>query len=154
MLINLLPNKVHKLIYFVSLGGLNCVKVMSFETKGKIVKILDLQTGSSKNGEWKKQDIIIETSEAYPKKICMGVWNDKITLLEGVEVGDEVRIMFNVASREYNGKWYTDITAYQLDNNSQKIHENNLENHPANNSTQKLDLDILTAENETDDLPF
>jgi hypothetical protein len=127
---------------------------MSFETKGKIVKILEPQTGTSKNGEWKKQDIVVETSEAYPKKICFSLWNDKLSQLEGVEVGDEVRVMFNVASREYNNKWYSDITAYQLDNMSKKEYENTPTMPTQQPETAKLDLDVLAASNDNEDLPF
>lgn len=127
---------------------------MSFETKGKIVKILELQTGTSKNGEWKKQDIIVETSEAYPKKICFSIWNDKISQLEGVEVGDDVRVMFNVASREYNHKWYNDITAYQLDNISKKEYDNNPLAPITKPETHQIDLDVLAAADDNEELPF
>ncbi|GAB4124042.1 MAG: DUF3127 domain-containing protein [Raineya sp.] len=127
---------------------------MSFETKGKIVKILEPQTGTSKNGEWRKQDIVVETTEAYPKKICFSLWNDKISQLEGVEVGDEVRVMFNVASREYNNKWYSDITAYQLDNISKKEYDKSVSIPDTKQEASKLDLDILAASDENEDLPF
>lgn len=127
---------------------------MSFETKGRIVKILEPRTGSSKNGEWKKQDIILETSEAYPKKICFSIWNDKISQLEGVEVGDEVRVMFSVASREYNNKWYSDITAYQLDNMSKKEYDSNVSSPTNKQEASNLDLDVLAASEDSEDLPF
>ncbi|MCU0439483.1 MAG: DUF3127 domain-containing protein [Raineya sp.] len=126
---------------------------MSFETKGKIVKLLETQTGTSKNGEWKKQDFVVETTETYPKKICFSIWNDKLSQLDGVEVGDEVRIMFSVASREYNNKWYSDITAYQIDNTSKKDYETSkTESVPL--QQEKLNLDILASSNDSDDLPF
>ena len=126
---------------------------MSFETKGKIVKILETQTGSSKNGEWKKQDFVVETTEAYPKKICFSIWNDKLSQLDGVEVGDEVRIMFSVASREYNNKWYSDITAYQIDNTSKKDYETS-KSESVSFQEERLNLDILASSNDSDDLPF
>jgi hypothetical protein len=31
-------------------------------------QLLPIQTGTDKNGEWKKQDIIVETDGQYPKK--------------------------------------------------------------------------------------
>jgi hypothetical protein len=126
---------------------------MSFENKVKIVKILETQTGTSKNGEWKKQDVIVETTEAYPKKICFTVWNEKLSQLDGVEVGDEVRVMFNVASREYNNKWYSDITAYQIENISRKDYESSQSDN-VSKMQEPLNLDILAASNESDDLPF
>ena len=48
------------------------------EITGKIINLLSLQTGISKNGQWRKQDIIVETSGQYPKKVCISIWGDKI----------------------------------------------------------------------------
>ena len=48
------------------------------EITGKLVKLVDAQTGTSARGEWKKQQFIIETEDQYPKKICIQNWNDKV----------------------------------------------------------------------------
>jgi hypothetical protein len=80
----------------------------------KITQLLPLQTGSGKNGEWKKQDFIVETGEMYPKKICISVWGDKINPTVLV-VGNELNIDFDIESREYNGRWYTDLKAWKIE---------------------------------------
>jgi hypothetical protein len=80
----------------------------------KISQLLPLQTGSGKNGEWKKQDFIVETGDAYPKKICISVWGDKINPSLLV-VGNELSIDFDIESREYNGRWYTDLKAWKIE---------------------------------------
>lgn len=80
----------------------------------KISQLLPLQTGSGKNGEWKKQDFIVETGDAYPKKICISVWGDKINPTVLV-VGNELSIDFDIESREYNGRWYTDLKAWKIE---------------------------------------
>jgi hypothetical protein len=80
----------------------------------KISQLLPLQTGSGKNGEWKKQDFIVETGELYPKKICISVWGDKINPSVLV-VGNELNIDFDIESREYNGRWYTDLKAWKIE---------------------------------------
>jgi len=67
-----------------------------------------LQTGKGKNGDWKKQDLIVETGNNYPKKICISVWGDKNNTSVLV-IGNELKIDFDVESREYNGRWYTDV---------------------------------------------
>ena len=43
---------------------------------GKIIRVMPLQTGTSKNGPWRKQDIIVETDGQYSKKICVSIWGD------------------------------------------------------------------------------
>jgi hypothetical protein len=80
----------------------------------KLTQLLPIQTGTGKNGEWKKQDIIVETEGQYPKKICVSVWGDKINESH-LQIGKELRIDFDIESREFNNKWYTDIKAWKIE---------------------------------------
>ena len=81
----------------------------------RLVQLLPLQTGQGKNGPWKKQDIIVETTGSqYPKKVCVSIWGDKIDT-SVLQEGAMLNISFDVESREYNGRWYTDIKAWKID---------------------------------------
>ncbi len=80
----------------------------------KLIQLLPLQSGTGKNGQWKKQDIIVETEATYPKKICVSVWGDKIDA-SGLQLGNLLKIDFDVESREYNGRWYTDVKAWKIE---------------------------------------
>ena len=84
------------------------------ELKAKLVQLLPLQKGTGKNGEWKKQDIIVETDGTYPKKVCVSIWGDKINESQ-LQIGATLNISFDVESREYNGRWYTDVKAWKLE---------------------------------------
>ncbi|MBI9034734.1 MAG: DUF3127 domain-containing protein [Bacteroidales bacterium] len=88
---------------------------MSLEVTGKVFKILPEVTGEGKNGQWKKQDFVIETEEQYPKKVCMSVWGDKTATLQQLQIGDAVKVGINIDSREYNERWYTDVRAWKID---------------------------------------
>ncbi|MFV8464370.1 DUF3127 domain-containing protein [Flavobacterium sp. LB1P62] len=79
-------------------------------------QLLPLQTGESKNGTWKKQDIILEIDGQYPKKICVSIWGDKINENQ-LQVGNVLTIFYELESREYNNKWYTDIKAWKIETN-------------------------------------
>jgi len=83
------------------------------QLKAKLLEILPLQTGKGKNGEWKKQDIVVETQEKYPKKVCVSIWGDK---LDGVILKPQelYEISFDIESREFNGRWYTDVKAWKI----------------------------------------
>jgi hypothetical protein len=84
------------------------------QVTAKLIQKLPLQTGTGKNGEWKKQDIIVETDAQYPKKICISIWGDKIN--EALLVpGNTLKIDFDVESREYNSRWYTDVKAWRVE---------------------------------------
>lgn len=83
------------------------------EVNGKIIQLLGVQTGQGKNGTWKKQEFILETGDQYLKKICIAVWGDKIDMSQ-YRIGDPVQVSFDVESREYNGRWYTDVKAWKV----------------------------------------
>lgn len=84
------------------------------ELTGKIVQELSEQSGNGRNGVWKKKEYILETQGNYPKKVCLSVWGDKIEQFNMKE-GDQVNIGVELESREYNGRWYTDVKAWKVD---------------------------------------
>ena len=84
------------------------------DIKGRVTQLLPLQTGEGKNGAWKKQDFIIETDGQYPKKVCISAWGDKINE-SALQVGSEINVSFDIESREYNGRWYTDVKAWKIE---------------------------------------
>jgi len=88
-------------------------KSIYMDISGKILQLLPAQEGQGKNGTWKKQEFVLETGDAYPKKVCIAVWGDKIDI-KSFKLGDAVDVSFDVESREYNGKWYTDVKAWKV----------------------------------------
>ena len=87
---------------------------MSLELKGRIVQVLPLQTGEGRNGNpWKKQEYILEIPGQYPKRVCFNVWGDKVDTF-GIRPEEELTVSFDVESREYNGRWYTEVKAWKV----------------------------------------
>jgi hypothetical protein len=110
----------------------------------KLTQLLPIQTGTGKNGEWKKQDIIVETDGQYPKKVCISIWGDKIN--EGqLQIGNLLQIDFDIESRDYNSKWYTDIKAWKIE-----VAGTSTQNTPNNN----FKTDDFISNGEDDILPF
>lgn len=91
---------------------------MTVELKGKLIEKLSPVSGEGRNGRWEKQEFIIETDDQYPKKICISVWNDKLSTLENMVTGDLLTVSVNIESREYNSRWYTDIRAWRIERGS------------------------------------
>lgn len=90
---------------------------MALELEGKIVRKLSIQSGTSARGPWSKQEFVFEYQEGnFPTQVCMNVWGeDKVKELEKYQVNDKVKISFNLSSREYNGRWYTDVRAWRIE---------------------------------------
>ena len=84
------------------------------EISGKLVKILDLEEGTSKSGkDWQKQSIVIDTGEDFNNLVCVSAFGEKnLNSLCKLEEGMDVTVLCNVYSREYNGKYYHNIDGY------------------------------------------
>lgn len=117
------------------------------QLKGKLIKLLPLQSGEGKSGFWKKQEFIVETKDEYPKKICFTLWGDKVRLVENFE-GQDVTVSFDLESREYNGRWFTEAKAWKIERNIDEADSSaNLENYDWLDAQQSEE----SSENE---LPF
>lgn len=86
------------------------------EIKGKLVKMLDLESGISKSGkEWQKQTVVIDSGDEFNNLTAVSAFGeDKIKNLNKLQVGMTVTILCNVYSREYNGKYYHNIDGYHF----------------------------------------
>jgi hypothetical protein len=88
---------------------------MALELTGRVRNFLKEQTGSGRNGNWVKQEVIIETNDQYPKTVCCSAWGDKVDELRRLSPGDEVKLSINIESREYNERWYTDVRIWKIE---------------------------------------
>lgn len=86
------------------------------ELIGKVVKLGNLTSGTSSRGEWRKQDLIIETEEQYPKTVCITCWGDRVAEAQNFQPGQLIKAQISIESREFNDKWYTDVRAFRFDN--------------------------------------
>ncbi len=88
---------------------------MALEITASLRQVLPPVTGQGRNGTWSKQEFVVETSGEYPKKICCTLWGDKASALQDLSEGQEVKVYFDLESREYNGRWYTDVKAWKVE---------------------------------------
>ena len=124
-------------------------RIRLVEIKGKIIEILPEKSGQSANGEWRKQEYVLETESNYPKKICFMAWGNKIDEFN-LKQGETVEVSVDLESREYNGRWYTDVKAW-------KVSKDGMD---APNAHTNGNQDLNQTENGTnlsigdDDIPF
>lgn len=86
------------------------------EITGKLIQKLPVQSGVSTSGNnWSKAEFVIETVEQYPKKVCANLWGDRARALDQFQIGSLITVSFDLESREYNGRWYTDVKAWRVD---------------------------------------
>lgn len=92
------------------------------EIQGKVISILDAQRFVSKKDgkEYVRNAFVVETVGQYPKRVCFTVMGDDRWHQMSILVGKSYNVSFDVESREWQGKWFTDCMAWKavsLENN-------------------------------------
>ena len=85
------------------------------ELQGKIIAALDVKTGTSARGEWKVQEFVLETLDGqYSRKMVFSVFGAERLQTFNIQVGQDVTVKFDIDAREYNGRWFNSIRAYDV----------------------------------------
>lgn len=122
------------------------------EITGKIIAVLPEQGGTSKNGnEWKKQEYVLETYDQYPKKVCFQIFGADRIEQAAIKPGEDVNVFFDIDSREYQGRWYTNISAWKVDRVTMQPGQATPAALIENSAVAAPDF---TSANPKDDLPF
>ena len=89
---------------------------MTLELEGKVKTKLPAQGGTSARGAWTRQDFVVEYQDgSYPAEACFSAWGqDRVDELARFEVGDAVKVSFNIKAREYSGRWYNDLRVWRI----------------------------------------
>ena len=137
---------------------------MALELEGRIARKLNVQTGTSARGAWSKQEFILEYQEGnFPTQVCLNVWgDDKVRELDKYQVGDKVKVSFNLSSREYNARWYTDVRAWRIEPAGASAPAQTpgynsapaTDSYPAPAAAPMPSADDMSSPLEDDDLPF
>lgn len=132
------------------------------EIQGKVVRLGNLTEGTSPRGAWRKQELIIETLEQYPKHVCMVCWGDRVSEAQNFTPGQIIKAQISIESREFNGKWYTDVRPFRFEIDmpqqpTQTMQQQFMPQNPTQNFEQTQShipvTEYFTSDN-GDDLPF
>jgi len=88
-----------------------------YKEKGTIALIGKVVSGETERGSvWARQDIVIDVpiGPSSFKKICVTAGSDKIEDVAKLNIGDEVEVTFTVTAREWNGRWYNNVTLVDI----------------------------------------
>jgi hypothetical protein len=121
------------------------------EIEGKVFQIMPVQNISGQKGPIKKMEFVIEVETKFPKKVCFSLWNDKIDNFTAKE-GDRIKVSFDLESRSYNNRWYTEAKAWKVES-LQTSATDEIPDHPAN-KVEDTPSTFTADKEELDDLPF
>ena len=133
------------------------------ELQGKVIAALPERSGTSARGEWKAQDFVIEHQEGqYPRHMVFTVWGADRLQRFNIQIGQTVLVAFDIDAREWNGRWFTDIRAFdvrQVDPNAAPASQaapilNNIAPAVEANPAAPFPPQQESAGESADDLPF
>lgn len=122
---------------------------------GVITKVLDLQTGTAKDGsEWKKQGFLVQTKEQYNNLYCFELFGaEKVdNFLKYNKVNDSVDVKFNVQTNEWQGKYYTSLQAWKVFKSDSNTQSN--QTSAEQPKEEESDLTGVGGACDVDNLPF
>ena len=124
---------------------------MALELEGTIRQKMGVQSGTSARGAWAKQEFVVDFPDGnYTSQACFTAWGqDKVQELDKYQVGDRVKVSFNLRAREYNGRWYNDVRLWKIAPAGQ-----NAAQQPPVQQAPAPTLDDMPGEDAQDDLPF
>ena len=82
------------------------------ELTGKLTVIGEEKTF---NGGFTKREFVITTEEQYPQMIQFELLKDKGALLNAMQVGNRIKVLFDVRGREWQGKYFNSLVAWKLE---------------------------------------
>lgn len=91
---------------------------MALELEGKMKAILPLREGEGRNGHWTSQEFVIDIPGQYERMACFTVFNGRCDI-NAFAIGEYVKVSFDVSAREYQGRYYTSLTAWKIEKPSE-----------------------------------
>jgi hypothetical protein len=126
------------------------------ELTGKIIAVMEPRGGvSARTGNtWKTQEYVLEVPGQYPKRCLFNVFGEDRINQFNIQNGDELTIQFDIDAREYNGRWFNDIRAYNVIRGQQPVPGAQPVAAPSEATSPFPPAQEPASEGASDDLPF
>ena len=120
---------------------------MAYDLTGKVKLVQDAQTFGS--GFTKREMVVTVEDGKYPQEINIEFVQDKVSLLDTVQIGQEVTVTFDIRGREYNGRYFNNLQGWKLQSGEAAAPA------PAGDKPAVADKDVPADFDEyEDDIPF
>ena len=124
------------------------------EFEGVVWRVLPQIKGTSARGEWVKQEVVFELPGEFNRKICVGFWGDRAQEAATLKPGETITVSANVESREYNGRWYTEVRAWRINRKSAAEPQPMATDNLPPLDTFSTEESASSSASEVEDLPF
>lgn len=120
----------------------------TFELEGTLKQLFDTQTFAS---GFAKREFVVEVPDGkFPQMIKFECVKDKIAMLEGVKIGDQVKVAFDIRGSEYKERFYVNLNAWKLT----KGEGSSRDDDDGPRAGSSLDASFDNEPDSSDDIPF
>lgn len=125
---------------------------MSLQIEGKLFKVYETE---QKTATFSSRDFAIQTSGEYPQLVKFQLSNDKCDLIDAYQIGNQVRVYFDLRGREWNDKILTNLQAWKIESLEQDAPKQPVaqETPPPQKAATKIE-DAILVPDKVDGLPF
>ena len=120
----------------------------SFELTGTLKKLFDTQTFPS---GFSKREFVVEVPDGnYPQMVKFECVKDKISQLDSLSIGDELKVAFDIRGNEFKERYYVNLNAWKIS----KASEGASPAAAAPQQSSSLDSSFDNEPDESDEIPF
>ena len=87
---------------------------MAYEMTGTVKVIMETKTSASGTFSW-REFVLTSEEDRYPQDVLFRVVKDRCTALDGIAVGERLKVAFDIRGREYQGRYFVNLEAFRLD---------------------------------------
>ena len=83
---------------------------------GRVIAVLPARSGvSNRTGNaWMTQEYLIEVPGQFPRKMMFNLFGEDRIKQFNIQMNEDITVQFDIDAREFNGRWYNDIRAYNI----------------------------------------
>lgn len=130
---------------------------MALDITGKLHKVFETE---QKTESFKAREFVIETSGEYPQFVKFQTTQDRCSLIDSYNEGDQIKVHFDLRGREWQGKYFTNLNAWKIEgdagmSNTPPAQDTfNQNTSPVQNAAPATEANNLDSREDLDDLPF
>lgn len=131
------------------------------ELTGKIIAVLPANSGVSQRtgNPWMSQEYVIEVPGQYPRKCMFRLFGEDRIKQFNIQMGEELTVSFDIDAHEYNGRWFNEIRAFNIQRGVAPVAAAPMDSAPVQAAAPQAQApfppaDQAPVENSADDLPF
>lgn len=100
---------------------------------GRVIAAMQPRTGISPrtNLQWMSQEYVILVEGRWERKVMFSLWGQETIAKANLQVGEYITVHADVDAHEFEGRWFNEIRAYDIEKKGVSVLRTNISAQPA-----------------------